>query len=144
MIRTCWIYTRPLTSPHLCLWGPKPRLRGKRRKAPARTHTHTVIQDHHRWPFFLPPLHRFQHQIRSQFNPNLRRSTFKLHLATGIISGGILRLGCLARWLLSKQRGGNRGQPNLTSTSQLESSSADKRSPEAVGIAAYRKLQPWW
>lgn len=39
---------------HLCLWGPKPRLRGKRRKAHAPTHARRVIQDHHKWPFFAP------------------------------------------------------------------------------------------
>ena len=34
--------------------GPEPRLRGKRRKAHARTHACAVIQDHHKWPFFAP------------------------------------------------------------------------------------------
>ena len=55
--------------------GPEPRLRGKRRKAHARTHACAVIQDHHKWPF-LPPLPRFQGQFWSQFNPNLRWATF--------------------------------------------------------------------
>ena len=135
------LYSASDVTPSLSL-GAKAPIEGKKKES---TCTHSYSHGNSGSPpmaFFLPPLHRFQRQIRSQFNPNLRRSTFKLHLATGIISGGILRLGCLARWLLSKQRGGNRGQPNLTSTSQLESSSADKRSPEAVGIAAYRKLQP--
>ena len=34
--------------------GPEPRLRGKRRKAHARTHACAVIQDHHKWPCFAP------------------------------------------------------------------------------------------
>ena len=141
------LYSASDVTPSLSL-GAKAPIEGKKEES---TCTHSCSQGNSGSPqmaFFRPLCPDFSTRFGLNSTPIWGGPLLSAIWIRGQFEGefwGRRQEAWLGRWLLSKQRGGNRGQANLTSTSQLESSSANKRSPEAARIAASRTFWPsWW